>query len=141
ANVTVLVSALNTVQFTANRNTTISFRVQDTGGAASSFASDGTTATGVDIAVNPNSFNFVTNHVSVAPTASDRTVSTVEDTVYNLRVLDLGFSDAADSQPNNLKNVIITALPQSGGLLRDQGQLVTVNQTIPVADFANGLVT
>ncbi len=73
-----------------------------------------------------------------APTASDNTLTTLEDTQLTIVAADFGFSDidAGDS----LASVKITTLETSGYLKLD-GVDVTLNQVIPVADLDANLLT
>jgi len=74
--------------------------------------------------------------VNKAPTGTNNTVTTNEETQYTFAAADFGFTDPNDAISNTanfLKAVKITTLP--AGTLRDNGALVTVGQTIAVADF------
>ena len=78
----------------------------------------------------------IVNH---APTGSNGTVSTNEDTAYTFATTDFGFSDPNDSTPNTLLAVLITTLPATG-VLTDNGVTVTAGQSVGVADISGGLL-
>jgi hypothetical protein len=104
------------------------FQVQDDGGTANG---------GIDTATAPNTITFDVTSVNDAPTGSDKTVTTAENTGYILTASDFGFADAHDSPANNLLAVEITALP-TNGTLTDNGAAVTSGQFIAVADITGG---
>src|SRR5581483_346563 len=139
----VLATALNTVTFKPNQNTTISFQVRDNGGTLNA---------GVDLDPTANAFNFVVNPVNDAPDGTDKTTTVAEDTTYHVRAADFGFTDSSDAAPggspvhfpgpDTFQSVIITALPAANtGTLKRGNTPVTVNQEISKADFDAGLVT
>lgn len=70
------------------------------------------------------------------PSGTDKTVTTLEDTAYTLKVADFGFSDI---DGHNLSAVRITTLPVAGSLTRN-GVAVSTGQFISVADITNGLL-
>ena len=73
-----------------------------------------------------------------APTASDNTVTTTEDTAYSFTAADFNFADADTG--DTLASVKIVTLPALGALTND-GTVVTANQEIARADIdANRLV-
>ncbi len=76
----------------------------------------------------------VTN-VNDAPTASNNTVTTNEDTPYTFTASDFGFSDVDSG--DNLASIKITAL-ESAGSLQLGGVDVTLNQIISRADIDAG---
>ena len=80
--------------------------------------------------------------VNAAPTTSNNTVTTAEDTPYTVLISDFAFSDD-DSQDQNegVQSVRITALPDAGaGTLTLDGVDVSLNQEISAADIAGGLL-
>ena len=72
---------------------------------------------------------------NVAPTASDRTVTTPEDTAYAFTAGDFNFADG--NPDDTLASVKITALETAGDLELD-GTDVTLNQVIQKADIDAG---
>lgn len=111
----------------------LTFQVQDNGGTANG---------GVDLDQTPNkiSFNVVTAQpVNHAPSGSDKTIATLEDSAYTVSLADFGFTDAADTPQNNFAAVRIVALPVAGKLTIN-GVAVTVGQFVTAADIAVGLL-
>ncbi|TWU08136.1 LamG-like jellyroll fold domain-containing protein [Stieleria varia] len=72
-----------------------------------------------------------------APTSSDQTVVTNEDTPYTFIASDFNFSDVDGDM---LDSIQISSLP-SIGFLKISGTNVTLNQTISIADIASGNLT
>ena len=68
-----------------------------------------------------------------APTASNNTVTTAEDTAYSFTAADFGFSDLDGV---SLASIKITSL-ESNGALQLSGADLTLNQVILAADIAN----
>jgi VCBS repeat-containing protein len=98
------------------------YRVTDTTGA---------TAT-ADITITVTGIND-------APTASDNTVSTAEDTPYVFSTSDFGYTDADDN--DSLVSITITTLETNGALQYYNGSTwvdVTLNQVITVSDITSG---
>ena len=98
------------------------YRVTDTTGA---------TAT-ADITITVTGINDV-------PTASDKTVSTAEDTPYVFSTSDFGYTDADDDDA--LVSIKITTLETNGALQYYNGSTwvdVTLNQVITVSDITSG---
>ena len=98
------------------------YRVTDTNGA---------TAT-ADITITVTGINDV-------PTASDKTVSTAEDTPYVFSNSDFGYTDADDDDA--LVSIKITTLETNGALQYYNGSAwadVTLNQVITVSDITSG---
>ena len=87
-----------------------------------------TTSAGIEINITS---------VNDAPSGTDKTVTTEEDTSVALKVADFGFSDVHDTPPNSLLAVKITTLPESGTLTLD-GYAVTAGQSVSAADIAAG---
>ena len=72
---------------------------------------------------------------NTAPTASDNTVTTAEDTFYTFTATDFGYEDA-DSDP--LASVKIVTLPASGkGTLELSGTAVAADEVVPAASIGN----
>jgi hypothetical protein len=108
----------------------IGFKVQDNGGTANG---------GIDTSVAANTLTIDVTAVNDAPTGTNATVTTLEETTYTLTTADFGFADTNDSPANNLLNVIITKLPLAGSLQLN-GVAVTANQVISVADITANLL-
>src|SRR5205814_1682829 len=83
------------------------FQVQDDGGTANG---------GVDLDETPNTITVDVTAVNDAPSGSDQTVTTNEDTQYTFVVGNFGFSDATDSPADSLNAVTITTTPGAGSL-------------------------
>ena len=75
--------------------------------------------------------------VNDAPSGTDNTVTTLEDTPYTFAAADFGFSDPNDSPANSLLAVEITTLP-GAGTLTDNGVAVTAGQFVSAADINGG---
>ncbi|HEX2826786.1 MAG TPA: Ig-like domain-containing protein [Burkholderiales bacterium] len=101
------------------------FQVQDDGGTA-----DG----GVD--VDPVARTMTVDVVSVndAPTGTNKTVTTFEDTAYTFTVADFGYGDADGDAFSNVK---IATVPGAGSLTL-QGVALTANQFVSAASIAAG---
>ena len=76
--------------------------------------------------------------VNDAPTAANKTVTTVEDTPYVFTVADFGFSDVDEG--DELASVKITGLETEGDLELD-GVAVTLDKVVPKADIDAGKLT
>ena len=83
-------------------NTSFTFQVQDDGG---------TTNGGVDLDQSANTITFNVNIANDAPTGTDKTITTNEDTAYTLTASDFGFGDTNDAPANSLSAVCITTIP------------------------------
>ncbi len=77
---------------------------------------------------------------NAAPTATDATISLLEDASHMFSASDFGFADPNDSPSNKLSHVIITALPAAGAL-KLGGTDVTSDRSIPAADLGNLVFT
>ena len=86
-------------------NASLTFQVQDNGGTANG---------GVDLDQSANTITFNVNSINDAPTGTDKTITTNEDSVYTLTASDFGFGDANDSPANELSVVKITTIPGAG---------------------------
>jgi VCBS repeat-containing protein len=111
-----------------NGYASFTFQVQDDGGAVGG---------GLDLDQSPNTITVNVTPVNDAPAGADRTVTTLEDSVFTFGVADFGFSDPNDTPANALRAVEITTLPTAGALT-DNGVAVTAGQFISVADIAGG---
>ena len=90
---------------------TFTFQVRDNGGTANG---------GVDLDQSPNTITIDVTPVNDAPTGTDKTVTTLEDTPYVFGTADFGFGDPSDSPANTLLAVKITTVP-AAGVLKDNG--------------------
>ena len=81
------------------------------------------------------SMSITVNAVNDAPTASDGTVSTDEDTAYVLTTTDFSFSDLDST--DSLQSVKIIQIPSAGSLTLD-GSSVNADDEILVADILAG---
>src|SRR5690606_3670266 len=102
------------------------FQVQDDGGTANG---------GVDLDATPNTMTVNVTSVNDAPSGTDKTVTTLEDTGYAFTAADFGFSDSADG--NALAAVRIVTLP-GAGVLALNGVAVSAGQTVSAADIGAG---
>ncbi len=113
------------------------FQVQDNGG---------TVAGGIDLDPTPNTITvYVTAQpvVNHAPSGTDKTVGTNEDTPYTFTTGDFGFSDPNDAPPNSPTNsllaVKITTTPGSG-IVYNNNVAVTAGQFVSATNISNGLL-
>ncbi len=94
--------------------TSFTFRVQDDGGTANG---------GVDFDLVSNTVFIGITSVNDAPSGTDKTVTTLEDTAYVFTTSDFGFSDPIDTASvagtDALLAVKISTLPGSGTLTDD----------------------
>ena len=104
------------------------FQVQDNGGTANG---------GVDLDPTPNAMNINVTSVNDAPSGTDKTVTTLEDTVDTFAISDFGFTDPYDSPANGLLAVKISTLP-GAGWLTDNGVAVTAGQSVALSDISSG---
>ncbi len=107
------------------------FQVQNNGGTANG---------GVDTDPNPKTMTINVVTPTMAPSGTNGTVNTPENTAYVFQVADFGFSDP-NNPPYALQAVEITTLPALGTLTDDSsGALVPVSAGtfVPVADITNG---
>ena len=111
-----------------NGYASFTFQVQDNGGTANG---------GVDLDPSPNTITVNVTPVNDAPSGTDKTVSTTEDTAYTFTAADFGFSDASDNPANALLAVKITTLP-GAGTLTDNGSAVSSGASVSVADITAG---
>jgi hypothetical protein len=106
------------------------FQVQDNGGTANG---------GIDLDQSANTMTVNVTAVNDAPTGTDNTVTTNEDTQYTFTTANFGFGDATDSAANTLSGVRITTLPGAGNVQLN-GTNVTVGQYISAANITSGLL-
>ena len=71
---------------------------------------------------------------NIAPTAADKTVTTVQNTNYTFSRTDFGFVDADDDQ---LASVLIVTVPTAGRLVLD-GDTVMASQTVTRSEIVVG---
>ncbi|MEO8859437.1 MAG: DUF4347 domain-containing protein, partial [Burkholderiaceae bacterium] len=83
------------------------------------------------------SFILTVLAVNDAPTGTNKTVSTNEDTAYVFTVGDFGFGDPNDTPANALANVKITTLPGAGSLTLS-GATVAAGQFVSAANIVAG---
>ena len=88
---------------------------------------NGNTGSGGALASNIATATINIAAVNDAPSGTDKTVTTNEDTAYTFTAADFGFSDPNDSPANALLAVKITTLP-AAGTLTDNGVAVTAGQ-------------
>ena len=82
--------------------------------------------------------NITVAEVNDAPSGTDKTVLTIEDTAYTFTVADFGFSDPDDIPANALNAVKITTL-STDGVLKLNGVAVTAGQFILATSINAGL--
>ena len=132
---TVLVTHItaNQLVFTPNADfhgaPTFTFQVQDDGGVVGG---------GQDTDQTPNTMTITVNSVNDAPSGTDTTVTTNEDTAYIFTAANFGFSDTHDG--DNFTAVKITTIP-ANGVLKDNGVTVNPGDSVLVSHItANQLV-
>ena len=86
-----------------------------------------------------DTISILVNSANDAPTGTDKTIATNEDTAYTLTAADFGFGDANDLPENTLSAVRITTIP-GGGSLTLNGVVVTAGQSVSVANINSGLL-
>ena len=102
------------------------------------------TITVTDNGANPSSltdsetFNITVAEVNDAPSGTNKSVLTIEDTAYTFTVADFGFSDPDDIPANALNAVKITTL-STDGVLKLNGVAVTAGQFILATSINAGL--
>ena len=104
----------------------INFTVIDNGGTANG---------GSDTAVTPAQLTLNVFTVNNAPSATDATVSIIEDNNHVFTAQDFGFSDLQDQ--HNFRDLLISSTTGSGTLLHN-GLPVSLPAVIPVVDIAGG---
>ena len=93
--------------------------------------SDGTTTTSSTI-------TFTVNGANDAPTASNNTVTTNEDTTYTFTASDFGFSDV---DGDTLSSVTVSALSGSDGTFKLNGVAITGSTSVTKTQIDSGLLT
>ncbi|MFM9912013.1 MAG: beta strand repeat-containing protein [Methylophilaceae bacterium] len=111
-------------------NASFTFQVQDSGGTAFG---------GVDLDPSANTMTIDVNSVNDAPTGTNNTITTNEDTAHTFTLAEFGFADSLDSPANNAFQVKITTLPALGSL-KLNGVAVTAGQFVLVSDITSGLL-
>jgi hypothetical protein len=110
------------------------FKVQDDGGTANG---------GINTDPVAKTLTLSVTSVNDAPTGTNTTVTTLEDTPYVFKLADFGFSDAIDAAStagaNNFASVVIGNLPLAGSFTLN-GVAVSSGQSIAVADITAGLL-
>jgi VCBS repeat-containing protein len=128
---TLTVGADGTYTYVADQSAADDLDASDT--ATDSFTytvSDGT-------ATDTATLIFTVTGINDVPTASDKTISTAEDTPYVFSTSDFGYTDADDDDA--LVSVKITTLEDAGALQYNNGSNwvdVTLNQVITATDIA-----
>ena len=105
------------------------FQVRDAGGTANG---------GIDTDPTANLMTIDVAAVNDAPSGTDATVSTPEDTTYAFGLGDFGFSDAADG--HGLGGVVIDTIP-GAGTLRDGALVLAGGETVSAASIVAGGLT
>ncbi len=109
------------------------FQVQDNGGTSNG---------GVDTDPDPKTMTvnvMSSSWVNQAPSGTNGTVTTLENTGYAFAASDFGFSDSENSPANDFLSVEITTLP-AVGTLTDNGVPVTAGQFVNSGDINAGLL-
>ncbi|WP_068956305.1 cadherin-like domain-containing protein [Pararhizobium polonicum] len=104
------------------------FQVADNGGTANG---------GINLDPTANTLTINVTPVNDAPSGTNKTISTLEDTPRALTAADFGFSD---SDGNAFARVKITTLP-GAGTLSNNGVAVTAGQFVSIADITAGKLT
>ena len=81
--------------------------------------------------------NLTVIAVNDAPSGTNKTTTTNEDTTYTFTVADFGFSDPNDTPANSFSNIKITTLPGTGTLTKN-GTAVSAGGFVSVADITAG---
>jgi uncharacterized protein YjlB len=106
--------------------TSFTFQVQDDGGTANG---------GVDLDPIANTLTIDINPVNDAPSGTDRTLTTDEDTPYIFSVADFGFSDPLEG--DSLQSIVITTAPANGTLTKG-ATVLSGGETVTAAELAAG---
>lgn len=89
---------------------------------------------------SPATFTVNLQGVNDAPSGSNNTVTTQEDTNYVFKAADFGFSDV---DGNNFSGVYISSLPSGGQLIINNGTTITpvdLNTVVNIADINSGFL-
>jgi hypothetical protein len=81
--------------------------------------------------------NVTVTCVNDEPAGTDNTVSTDENATYTFTAADFGFTDANDTPPNALLNLVITTLPSTGSLTLS-GSSFSAGTSISAANITAG---
>ena len=92
---------------------------------------------GSALSATPATVTITVNSVNDAPSGTDRTVATVEDTDYIFTVTDFGYSDANDTPADAFLFVRITTLPTAGTLTLSGGPVIA-GDLVSTADIGFG---
>ena len=121
-----------TYSYTANQSTADALDDGESGTDVFTFTvSDGTTTTSSTI-------TFTVNGANDAPTASNNTVTTNEDTTYTFTADDFNFSDV---DGDTLSSVTVSALSGSNGTFSLNGTAITGSTTVTKTQIDNGSLT
>ena len=121
-----------TYSYTANQSTADALDDGESGTDVFTFTvSDGTTTTSSTI-------TFTVNGANDAPTASNNTVTTNEDTTYTFTADDFNFSDV---DGDTLSSVTVSALSGSDGTFSLNGTAITGSTTVTKTQIDNGQLT
>lgn len=94
---------------------------------------------GYNWSTNSSTVSITITPINDAPTGTNNTVTTLEDTQYTFTTANFGFGDASDSPQNTLQAVRITTLPGAGTLQLNSVN-VTAGQYISAANITSGLL-
>ena len=127
---------LGSISIATNAMGNASFSTTFTGAAVPVAAVIASTAT--DSSGNTSEFSrdLTVAQLELAPSGTNHTATTLENTPYTFIAADFGFSDP-NTPPNSLLAVEITTLP-TVGTLSDGGAAVTAGQFVSVADINAG---
>ncbi len=89
------------------------------------------------ILTDTQAISITVTNVNDAPSGTNATVTTNEDSAYTFVAADFGFSDTGDSPANTLSAVRISTLP-GAGTLTNNGVALSAGQTITLADINLG---
>jgi hypothetical protein len=99
----------------SDQSSSFTFQVQDDGGTANG---------GFDLDPNPQTFYLPIVRLNHSPRGTDATLTVLENSTYVLKPKDFGFSDLADSPPDNFQFVVISRLPTAGQLKLNSNPVV-----------------
>lgn len=85
-------------------------------------------------------FEAVILDINDPPSGTDNTLNLLEDTPHTFAAVDFGFTDPADSPPNNLNRVRITTLP-TAGTMEVSGSAVSAGDYITAANIPHLVFT
>ena len=107
---------------------------------------NGNTGTGGGGNIDLGTVNVDITPVNDAPSGTDKTITTNEDTDYIFTTADFGFSDVNDNPANSFANIVIATAPTTGTLyvdtngdgIVDGGEALVATNTVAVADITAG---